>query len=59
MTRLLPEQNELRRIRLEELRREIAIGTEQLERGETTVYASGKELAEKIKAEGRKRYAGE
>ena len=55
--RLLHEQDEIRRIRLEELRREIAIGTEQLERGETTVYDSGKELAEKIKAEGRKRAA--
>jgi antitoxin ParD1/3/4 len=49
--RLLKEQDEIRRIRLEELRKEIAIGTEQLERGEYTVYSSGKEVAAKIKAE--------
>ena len=55
--RLLNEQDEIRRIRLEELRREIAKGTEQLERGEATVYTSGKKLAEKVKAEGRKRVA--
>lgn len=53
--RLLHEQDEIRRIRLEELRREIAVGTEQLERGEGTIYASGKDVADKIKAEGRKR----
>jgi antitoxin ParD1/3/4 len=55
--RLLKEQDEIRRIRLEVLRKEIAIGTEQLERGESTVYASGKEVADKVKAEGRKRMA--
>lgn len=55
--RLLKEQDEIRRIRLEELRKEIAIGTAQLERGEVTAYASGEELADKIKAEGRKRIA--
>src|SRR5579872_4063032 len=55
--RLLQEQDEIRRIRLEELRKEIATGTQQLERGEANVYASGKELADKVKAEGRKRMA--
>ena len=55
--RLLKEQDEINRIRLEELRREISIGTEQLEHGEVTAYASGKEVAEKVKAEGRKRIA--
>ncbi len=53
--RLLKEQDEIHRMRLEELKKEIAIGTEQLECGEYTVYSSGKELAAKIKAEGRKR----
>jgi hypothetical protein len=48
------EHNKIYRIRLEALRAEIAVGTEQLERGEYTVYASGKELADRIKAEGRK-----
>ena len=42
-------------MRLDELRNEIAIGTEQLERGEATAYASGKEVTAKIKAEGRTR----
>src|SRR5580658_8968514 len=55
--RLLQEQDEIRRIRLQELRREIDKGSEQLERGEATLYASGKELEEKIKAEGRKQMA--
>ena len=32
--RLLKEQDELRRIRLEELRREIQVGIDELERGE-------------------------
>jgi antitoxin ParD1/3/4 len=55
--RLLQEQDEIRRIRLEELRKEIAIGTEQLESGEVGVYASGNEVADKVKAEGRRRMA--
>ncbi len=54
---LLKEQDEIRRIHLEELCREIAIGTAQSERGEVTAYASGKVFADKIKAEGRKRMA--
>ncbi len=53
--RLLKEQDEIRRIRLDELRRDIAVGTAQLERGEGAAYASGKELSEKVKAEGRRR----
>lgn len=55
--RLMKEQDEIRRMRLEELRKEIALGTEQLERGEVNAYASGKEVAAKIKAEGRTRIA--
>ena len=53
--RLLNEQDEIRRIRLDEIRKEIAIGTAQLEHGEATAYTSGKEVAEKVKADARKR----
>ena len=50
--RLLEEHDELRRIKLETLKREIARGVESLERGE------GKPLdIEAIKAEGRKKLA--
>ncbi len=52
--RLLKEQDEIRRMRLNELKKEIAIGTEQLERGEAKVFYSGEELADHIDAEGRK-----
>src|SRR5437868_7858910 len=52
--RLLKEQDEIRRLRLEELRREIQKGTESLERGEARVFHSGEELAAHIEAEGRK-----
>lgn len=50
--RLLKEQDILRQIRLEELRKEIAIGIEAAERGEV-----GPLDIEEIKAEGRKRLA--
>jgi antitoxin ParD1/3/4 len=50
--RLLEEHDELRRIKLDTLKREIARGVESLERGE------GKPLdIEAIKAEGRKKLA--
>ncbi len=45
------------RRKLEELRREVQHGFEQIERGEYTEYSSGKEVAEKIIAEGLKRVA--
>lgn len=41
---------------LEELRREIAVGLEQLDRGEVAVYDSSAALMEHIKTEGRKRH---
>ena len=44
-------------ILLSELRREITVGVEQIERGEFTAYSSGAALADEIKAEGRKRFA--
>src|SRR5689334_10740110 len=52
--RLLQEQDEIRRLRLEELRREIQKGADSLERGEAREFHSGEELAAHIEAEGRK-----
>ncbi|CAN5248780.1 hypothetical protein BH20ACI1_BH20ACI1_11610 [soil metagenome] len=54
--RLLQEQDELRRIRKDELRREIMLGVEQIRRGEYIELKTSEdftELAEKIKKEGR------
>lgn len=42
----------------EELRKEVQQGFEQIERGEYATYTSATEIADKIKAEGRKRRAG-
>src|SRR5215813_3895711 len=53
--RLLREQEELRRIRLQELKREISIGLEQLENGQGKTYTSAASLIKDVKAEGRKR----
>jgi antitoxin ParD1/3/4 len=50
--RLLKEREDLRKLRLEELRKEIQIGIDQLDRGEGVAFD-----AEKIKTEGRKRQA--
>ena len=57
--RLLRDRDELDRIRLEALRKEIAIGIEQIERGEYTEYDEGSlnEMFEQIKARGRQRLA--
>jgi antitoxin ParD1/3/4 len=44
--RLLKEQDELRQVRLEQLRKEIAIGLEQLDRGERI---PGKVVFEKLR----------
>jgi antitoxin ParD1/3/4 len=48
--RLLKERDEIRRQRLEELRREIAVGLEQADRGELAPLD-----VDAIKAEGRRR----
>ncbi|MEA5619343.1 type II toxin-antitoxin system ParD family antitoxin [Cronbergia sp. UHCC 0137] len=48
--RLLKEREDLRKLRLQELRKEVQIGIDQLDRGETVAFDP-----EKIKAEGRKR----
>lgn len=57
--RLLNERDQLRQIRLEELRKEIAIGIEELERGEFTEYDEDSlgELFEDVKRRGRERLA--
>lgn len=52
--RLLKEREDLRKLRLEELRKDVRHGFEQIERGEYTTYSSAKELSDEIKAEGRK-----
>ena len=51
--RLLKEQDALKTMRLEELRREVMIGVEQIRRGEYSVYNSAEELSEEIIREGR------
>ena len=53
--RLLRQREQLREIRLEELRKQIAVGLEQLERGEYSVL--DEHTLESIKAEGRRRLA--
>jgi len=49
--RLLKEQEELRRIRLQELKREISIGVKQLENGQGETYKSASALIDRVKAE--------
>lgn len=53
--RLLEDRDHLRKLRLVELRKEIAVGIEQLERGEYTTFDEN--LVEQIKARGRERLA--
>ncbi len=57
--RLLEERDELRKMRLGTLRKEISVGLDQLERGEVSEYddRSLNSLAADIKAKGRKRLA--
>lgn len=55
--RLLKEQEDLRKLKLEELRKDVRHGFEQIERGEYTAYSAAQELSDEIKAEGRKRVA--
>ena len=59
--RLLKERDELREQKLEELRRELQIGIDQIERGEYSSYDedSLEELAEKIKARNLSRLSGQ
>ena len=55
--RLLEEQDRLREMRLEELRKEIAIGIEQADQGKTTPF--DETMVEQIIADGRKRLAAQ
>ena len=57
--RLLEERDELRKLRVGTLRKEISVGLDQLERGEVSEYddRSLDTLAVDIKAKGRKRLA--
>lgn len=57
--RLLKERDELRRIQIEELRRDVTLGMEQIRRGEGNKYDSGSSLAEKVKRRGRERLEAE
>jgi antitoxin ParD1/3/4 len=55
--RLLEEQDRIRELRMETLRKEVQLGIDQIERGEFKEYDSKglKDLANRIKSEGRKR----
>ncbi len=46
--RLLKEQDQLRQIRIEELRREVQKGIDQVRAGNFNTYNSGEELADEI-----------
>jgi|GEM_PF-255845 len=49
---LLKEKDDLKRLRLEELRKDVMIGVERIQQGKYRTYNSGKELAEEIIKEG-------
>lgn len=51
--RLLEERDRARQVRLEQLKREVALGVEQADRGEVSPLD-----IEEVKAEGRRRLAG-
>ncbi len=55
--RLMEDRDRIRELRLEDLRKEIQIGIDQLERGESTEYTTEtlNELFDDIKARGRAR----
>lgn len=55
--RLLKEQDELKRIRREELRREVMKGVDEIRSGKGIVYDSAEELAEDIISRGKARKA--
>lgn len=57
--RLLRERDEVRQVKLQELRREIQLGMDDLEAGRATTYNDDTlpSLVEKIQQEGRKRRA--
>jgi antitoxin ParD1/3/4 len=53
--RLLFEQEEVRRLRIEELRREIKVGVDQIKQGKYKDYASADDLISDIRARGQAR----
>jgi antitoxin ParD1/3/4 len=53
--RLLFEQEEVRRLRIEELRREIKIGTDQIKQGKCKDYSSANDLINGIRSRGQAR----
>ncbi len=53
--RLLNEQDQLRQIRIEELRREVQKGIDQIRAGNSKKYNSGEELADEIISRGTKK----
>ena len=55
--RLLKEQDELKQIRREELRREVMKGVEEIRSGKGIVFDSADELAESVISRGRARKA--
>ena len=57
--RLLEDRDHVRQMRFEELRKEIAIGIEQLERGEYTTFDENTldDLLEEVKTRGRQQLA--
>ncbi len=56
--RLLQEQDAQEQAELETLRQMVELGAQQIERGESVKYSSGREMAEKVKAAGRQRMQG-
>lgn len=57
--RLLKEQDELKRIRREEMRREVMKGVTDVREGRFRTYESSNELAQEIIAAGKKKLASE
>jgi antitoxin ParD1/3/4 len=55
--RLLRDHDEIRQLRLEQLRRDIQVGLDQVERGEYSVYTSDElpSLVDEIQAAGREK----
>lgn len=55
--RLLKEQEQIKKIRFEELRAEIMLGVEDLRDGRSKTFYSGEEVFEEIKKRGKKKLA--
>jgi antitoxin ParD1/3/4 len=53
--RLLKERDELRRVQMDELRRDVMLGVEQVRAGRGKKYAGATKLAGEIKRRGRRR----